>query len=67
MIIIIYVENPQVSVENLVAKQTGQEVEVRGPPVSKAFDQEGNPTKVSLWFRFFLLHPELWFENAALI
>ncbi|WJX35066.1 Glycine--tRNA ligase, chloroplastic/mitochondrial 2 [Trifolium repens] len=50
MIIIIYVENPQVSVENLVAKQTGQEVEVRGPPVSKAFDQEGNPTKAAEGF-----------------
>ncbi|XP_045828215.1 glycine--tRNA ligase, chloroplastic/mitochondrial 2-like isoform X2 [Trifolium pratense] len=36
----------QVSVENLITKQTEQEVEVRGPPVSKAFDQEGNPTKV---------------------
>jgi glycyl-tRNA synthetase len=27
-------------------KQTEVEVEVRGPPVAKAFDQEGNPTKV---------------------
>ncbi|GAU20209.1 hypothetical protein TSUD_352730, partial [Trifolium subterraneum] len=39
-----------VSVENLVTKQTGQEVEVRGPPVSKAFDQEGNPTKAAEGF-----------------
>ncbi|KAI5389053.1 hypothetical protein KIW84_074639 [Lathyrus oleraceus] len=35
-----------VSIENLFTKQTEQEIEVRGPPVSKAFDQEGNPTKV---------------------
>ncbi|RLM54945.1 glycine--tRNA ligase, chloroplastic/mitochondrial 2 [Panicum miliaceum] len=33
-------------VENLSMKQTEVEVEVRGPPVAKAFDQEGNPTKV---------------------
>ncbi|XP_045788183.1 glycine--tRNA ligase, chloroplastic/mitochondrial 2 isoform X1 [Trifolium pratense] len=39
-----------VSVENLITKQTGQEVEVRGPPVSKAFDQEGNPTKAAEGF-----------------
>lgn len=30
------------------------EVEVRGPPVSKAFDKEGNPTKVE-WIEFCLL------------
>ncbi|CAJ2652183.1 unnamed protein product [Trifolium pratense] len=40
----------QVSVENLITKQTEQEVEVRGPPVSKAFDQEGNPTKAAVSF-----------------
>ncbi|RDY10775.1 Glycine--tRNA ligase, chloroplastic/mitochondrial 2, partial [Mucuna pruriens] len=34
-----------VAVENLCTKQAEQEVEVRGPPVSKAFDHEGNPTK----------------------
>ncbi|KAK7286979.1 hypothetical protein RJT34_22367 [Clitoria ternatea] len=34
-----------VAVENLLTKQTEKEVEVRGPPVSKAFDHEGNPTK----------------------
>lgn len=36
----------QVSVEELFSKQVENEVEVRGPPVSKAFDKEGNPTKV---------------------
>ena len=36
----------QVVVENLSMKQMEVEVEVRGPPVAKAFDQEGNPTKV---------------------
>lgn len=32
-------------------KQLEEEVEVRGPPASKAFDDQGNPTKVflSLW------------------
>ncbi|MCH81170.1 glycine--tRNA ligase 2 chloroplastic/mitochondrial-like, partial [Trifolium medium] len=39
-----------VSVENLITKQTEQEIEVRGPPVSKAFDQEGNPTKAAEGF-----------------
>ncbi|WJX59172.1 Glycine--tRNA ligase, chloroplastic/mitochondrial 2 [Trifolium repens] len=39
-----------VSVENLITKQTEQEVEVRGPPVSKAFDQDGNPTKAAEGF-----------------
>ncbi|XP_027907837.1 glycine--tRNA ligase, chloroplastic/mitochondrial 2 isoform X3 [Vigna unguiculata] len=34
-----------VAVENLYTKQAEKEVEVRGPPVSKAFDHEGNPTK----------------------
>ncbi|XP_061374276.1 glycine--tRNA ligase, chloroplastic/mitochondrial 2 isoform X2 [Gastrolobium bilobum] len=34
-----------VTVENLFTKQAEMEVEVRGPPVSKAFDHEGNPTK----------------------
>ena len=36
----------QIVVENLSMKQTEVEVEVRGPPVAKAFDQEGNTTKV---------------------
>ncbi|XP_054784109.1 glycine--tRNA ligase, chloroplastic/mitochondrial 2 isoform X2 [Prosopis cineraria] len=34
-----------VAVENLSTKQAEKEVEVRGPPVSKAFDGQGNPTK----------------------
>ncbi|KAK4267917.1 hypothetical protein QN277_024636 [Acacia crassicarpa] len=34
-----------VAVENLCSKQADKEVEVRGPPVSKAFDEQGNPTK----------------------
>ncbi|CAL0324336.1 unnamed protein product [Lupinus luteus] len=34
-----------VAVEDLFTKQAEKEVEVRGPPVSKAFDHEGNPTK----------------------
>ncbi|XP_020224578.1 glycine--tRNA ligase, chloroplastic/mitochondrial 2 isoform X2 [Cajanus cajan] len=34
-----------IAVENLCTKQAEKEVEVRGPPVSKAFDHEGNPTK----------------------
>ncbi|RLN12105.1 glycine--tRNA ligase, chloroplastic/mitochondrial 2 [Panicum miliaceum] len=37
-------------VENLSTKQTEVEVEVRGPPVTKAFDQEGNPTKAAEGF-----------------
>ncbi|KAL1340855.1 hypothetical protein HN51_027319 [Arachis hypogaea] len=34
-----------VAIENLSTKQAEVEVEVRGPPVSKSFDHEGNPTK----------------------
>lgn len=34
-----------VCVDSLSTKQAEIELEVRGPPVSKAFDQEGNPTK----------------------
>ncbi|KAK6918661.1 Glycine-tRNA ligase, beta subunit [Dillenia turbinata] len=34
-----------VYIENLSSKQVVNEVEVRGPPVSKAFDDRGNPTK----------------------
>ncbi|XP_039807710.1 glycine--tRNA ligase, chloroplastic/mitochondrial 2-like isoform X3 [Panicum virgatum] len=37
-------------VENLSMKQTEVEVEVRGPPVAKAFDQEGNTTKAAEGF-----------------
>ncbi|KAF8662027.1 hypothetical protein HU200_056562 [Digitaria exilis] len=37
-------------VENLSMKQTEVEVELRGPPVAKAFDQEGNPTKAAEGF-----------------
>lgn len=33
--------------EDLCTKQEEIEVEVRGPPVSKAFDDQGNPTKVT--------------------
>ncbi|KAM0920529.1 hypothetical protein ACQ4PT_007477 [Festuca glaucescens] len=36
----------KVVVENLSMKQMEEEVELRGPPVSKAFDQEGKPSKV---------------------
>ncbi|KAE8038567.1 hypothetical protein FH972_011065 [Carpinus fangiana] len=39
-----------VFVENLCSKQAAEEVEVRGPPVSKAFDQQGNPTKAAEGF-----------------
>lgn len=37
-------------VENLSMKQTEVEVELRGPPVAKAFDEEGNPTKAAEGF-----------------
>ncbi|KAF3445590.1 hypothetical protein FNV43_RR10766 [Rhamnella rubrinervis] len=39
-----------VFVENLCTKQEENEVEVRGPPVSKAFDEQGNPTKAGEGF-----------------
>ncbi|KAL8268429.1 hypothetical protein R6Q59_002227 [Mikania micrantha] len=39
-----------ISVENLCSKQSANEVEVRGPPVSKAFDNLGNPTKAAEGF-----------------
>ncbi|KAL8227954.1 hypothetical protein R6Q57_015538 [Mikania cordata] len=39
-----------ISVENLCSKQSSNEVEVRGPPVSKAFDNLGNPTKAAEGF-----------------
>ncbi|XP_008232526.1 PREDICTED: glycine--tRNA ligase, chloroplastic/mitochondrial 2 [Prunus mume] len=39
-----------VSVENLCTKQMENEVEVRGPPVSKSFDDHGNPTKAAEGF-----------------
>ncbi|CAN6566503.1 unnamed protein product [Malus baccata var. baccata] len=39
-----------VSVENLCTKQIENEVEVRGPPVSKAYDDQGNPTKAAEGF-----------------
>jgi glycyl-tRNA synthetase len=46
----------QVLVDAMSSKQLEEEVEVRGPPASKAFDDEGNPTKVfflfSLWSSF---------------
>lgn len=34
-----------VRVDGLCSRQVANEVEVRGPPASKAFDSEGNPTK----------------------
>ncbi|KAF9602974.1 hypothetical protein IFM89_032977 [Coptis chinensis] len=40
----------QVLVEGLFSKQTENETEVRGPPVAKAFDLEGNPTKAAEGF-----------------
>ena len=42
----------QVTVESLCSKQVEKEIEVRGPPVSKAFDDQGNPTKVNVFPSF---------------
>ncbi|XP_076949144.1 glycine--tRNA ligase, chloroplastic/mitochondrial 2-like [Bidens hawaiensis] len=39
-----------ISVENLCSKQSANEVEVKGPPASKAFDNLGNPTKAAEGF-----------------
>uniref|UniRef100_A0A2P2LYC4 glycine--tRNA ligase n=1 Tax=Rhizophora mucronata TaxID=61149 RepID=A0A2P2LYC4_RHIMU len=39
-----------VFVESLHSKQADVEVEVRGPPISKAFDDQGNPTKAAEGF-----------------
>ncbi|PIA34526.1 hypothetical protein AQUCO_03700065v1 [Aquilegia coerulea] len=39
-----------VLVQGLCSKQVENEVEVRGPPVAKAFDLEGNPTKAAEGF-----------------
>ncbi|XP_008776005.2 glycine--tRNA ligase, chloroplastic/mitochondrial 2 isoform X2 [Phoenix dactylifera] len=39
-----------ICVENLSSKQAENEVEIRGPPAAKAFDQEGNPTKAAEGF-----------------
>ncbi|KAL8500437.1 hypothetical protein ACS0TY_020147 [Phlomoides rotata] len=39
-----------VHVDNLCEKQVANQVEVRGPPASKAFDQQGNPTKAAEGF-----------------
>ncbi|XP_022156973.1 glycine--tRNA ligase, chloroplastic/mitochondrial 2 isoform X2 [Momordica charantia] len=39
-----------VIVESLCSKQVEKEVEIRGPPVSKAFDDQGNPTKAAEGF-----------------
>ncbi|XP_042027654.1 glycine--tRNA ligase, chloroplastic/mitochondrial 2-like isoform X4 [Salvia splendens] len=39
-----------VHVDDLIAKQVANQVEVRGPPASKAFDQQGNPTKAAEGF-----------------
>lgn len=38
-------------VEELATQQDDNEKEVRGPPAAKAFDAEGNVTKV--WFHLF--------------
>uniref|UniRef100_A0A0D9WKS8 glycine--tRNA ligase n=1 Tax=Leersia perrieri TaxID=77586 RepID=A0A0D9WKS8_9ORYZ len=40
----------QVVVQNLNMKQMEEEIELRGPPVAKAFDQEGKPTKAAEGF-----------------
>ncbi|KAG1360784.1 putative Glycine--tRNA ligase, chloroplastic/mitochondrial 2 [Cocos nucifera] len=42
--------SPSICVENLSSKQEENEVEIRGPPAAKAFDQEGNPTKAAEGF-----------------
>ncbi|RZC69221.1 hypothetical protein C5167_032320 [Papaver somniferum] len=39
-----------VLVGGLCSKQVANEVEVRGPPVAKAYDQQGNPTKAAEGF-----------------
>ncbi|XP_052192008.1 glycine--tRNA ligase, chloroplastic/mitochondrial 2 isoform X2 [Diospyros lotus] len=39
-----------VQVESLCSRQVENEVEIRGPPVSKAFDKQGNPTKAAEGF-----------------
>ncbi|WCJ23023.1 Glycine--tRNA ligase beta subunit [Euphorbia peplus] len=39
-----------VCIDDLCPKQTENEVEIRGPPVSKAFDAQGNPTKAAEGF-----------------
>jgi hypothetical protein len=52
----------QIVVENLSMKQMEEEVELRGPPVSKAFDQEGKPSKVSYPKRSWTF---LWYPSAA--
>jgi hypothetical protein len=52
----------QVVVENLSVKQMEEEVELRGPPVSKAFDQEGKPSKVSYPTRSWIF---FWYPSVA--
>ncbi|KAJ0968595.1 hypothetical protein J5N97_025512 [Dioscorea zingiberensis] len=39
-----------IRVQNLRSKQAENELEIRGPPVAKAFDQQGNPTKAAEGF-----------------
>ncbi|KAL1535783.1 Glycine--tRNA ligase, chloroplastic/mitochondrial 2 [Salvia divinorum] len=39
-----------VHVDDLIAKQVANQVEVRGPPALKAFDQQGTPTKAAEGF-----------------
>ncbi|PKU86358.1 Glycine--tRNA ligase 2, chloroplastic/mitochondrial [Dendrobium catenatum] len=36
----------QIYIENLSSRQGDSEVEIRGPPAARAFDYDGNPTKV---------------------
>lgn len=58
----------QVTVESLCSKQVEKEVEVRGPPVSKAFDDQGNPTKVNVFSSFNILeHKEFQFFFSMMI
>lgn len=51
-----------VTVESLCSKQVEKEFEVRGPPVSKAFDDQGNPTKAAEGFcrRYSISHESLY-------
>lgn len=37
----------QIRVQSLCSNQTENKLEIRGPPLAKAFDLQGNPTKVS--------------------
>ena len=39
-----------VSVKDLATRQPDQNLEVKGPPASRAFDADGNPTKAAEGF-----------------